>query len=89
MEFKLQDFVAAPSVDAIHNCTKENVFAMAEYYGLEVSRQAKKQVLVWDVCAQLVTRGIIPAPNAVAKPVPHSVGESVRLKELEVELQHL
>uniref|UniRef100_A0A674NL88 Gypsy retrotransposon integrase-like protein 1 n=1 Tax=Takifugu rubripes TaxID=31033 RepID=A0A674NL88_TAKRU len=89
MEFKLQDFLDAPSVEAIHSYTKENMFAIAEYYGLEVSRQAKKQVLVRDICAQLVARGIIPAPKVIAEPVPHSVGESVRLKELEVELQRL
>ncbi|TWW53814.1 NACHT, LRR and PYD domains-containing protein 9A NALP-theta [Takifugu flavidus] len=35
MEFKLQDFLDAPSVEAIHSYTKENVFAIAEYYGLE------------------------------------------------------
>lgn len=89
MEFKVQEFVDSPSVDAIQRCTKEHLFAIAEYYCVEVSKHAKKPVVVHELCEALLDKGLLPAPRLAAEQSLQSVGESVRLKELEVELQRL
>lgn len=75
-------------MEVIQNCTKDNVFAIADYYGLEVSRQVKKQVLVRDVCSQLMAKGVLPAAKVTTELSPQSLGESVRHNELE-ELKRL
>lgn len=41
------------------------------------------------MCTQLIAKGILPAAKVATEQVLQSVGESVRLKELEVELQRL
>lgn len=81
--FDLEDFVKAPAVDIFHKCSKDNLVALAEYYEVSVSKQANKATIKSEVLTTLVERGIFPAQ------VSSGMEESVRLKELEVELQRL
>lgn len=85
--FSLEEFVEEPSLEVFYKCSKDQIIAIAEHYEVHVSKQSKKDVLKTDVLHGLVERGIFP-PSVVPKSPPSSA-ESVRLKELELEIQRL
>lgn len=88
--FNLKDFVEAPALDVFHKCSKDNLVALAEHYEVSVSKQEKKATIKSEVLFTLVESGIFPASVVQKSPcLSSSMGESVRLKELEVELQRL
>lgn len=90
LSFNLEDFVAAPTLDVFHRCTKDNLVALAEHFEITVAKQANKAIIKTEVLSALVDRGIFPASVIPKSPrLSASMEESVRLKELEVELQRL
>lgn len=86
MEFKFTDF---DSILLYVQCTKANFVLIADYYEAVVLKQAKKQAIKTVLYAALVDRGILRQLQGTLDRVGRSVDEAVRLKELEVELQHL
>lgn len=93
MEFTLDDFVAEPSIERLHLCTKEQLFSVADYFGVAMSKQAKKQVLISELTTALSDKGVLSSdPSVTAKPVTagqQGSAEQLRLKELEVEMRRL
>lgn len=89
MEFDLREFVASPSWEAVWRCTKDNLFLIAGHYGVEVNKQAKKAALLQEVSAALISGRVLPAVQRAPGQARQSAAESVRLKELDVELQRL
>ncbi len=93
MEFNLDDFVAHPSLDKLHSCTKEHLIVIADHYCVTVPKQAKKQVLKSELLNALSDKGVLPSTpsmSTVSSPSGHQdPGEQFRLKELEVEMRRL
>ena len=89
MEFKLEDFVAQPSLDLLGRCTKAQLCAIADHYDISVSKQAKTQLLKSELASALSDSGILPPVPSPGTLAAQPVSEEVRLKELEVEMRRL
>lgn len=91
MEFRLEDFVDNPLVEMFLRCTKANLLLIAEYYKVPVVKLSKKHVIRVELRDALVGRNILLQVQGVPKSPERVVqaAEGIRLKELEVELQHL
>ena len=94
MEFILADFVKAPTVEAVHKCTIEQLGSVAEHFKISTTKQAKKAVLKAEVLQGLVQQGFFPASvlpeeQRLSPSGSVSAEDAVRLKELELELGRL
>lgn len=93
MEFKLEDFVRAPTVELVHKCTVEQLLSVAEHFKITVTKQAKKAVIKNEILQGLVQEGVFPASVLPKEQRLSSSGaapeDAVRLKELELELGRL
>lgn len=94
MEFNLDEFVSAPTLEVLHQCRKDDLLLVAEHYKIGVSKQARKATVKTQICDALVERCIFTPIHTKPKSPRRSsssstADEAVRLKELEVELKHL
>ncbi|XP_026021701.1 uncharacterized protein LOC113021315 isoform X2 [Astatotilapia calliptera] len=67
MEFSLDDFVTSPSWDKIVKCRKADLLIIASCYDIQVSYGDRKVEVRDALCAELVERGILPAPKAAVE----------------------
>ncbi|KAK7945248.1 hypothetical protein WMY93_000976 [Mugilogobius chulae] len=92
MEFNLEEFVKAPTLEVFHKCTKDVLLLLAEQYQIAVTKQAKKAVIKAELLSAFVQSGIFPAaalPKSPRSPSSAAPDDAVRLKELEVEMARL
>ena len=93
MVFNVDDFVAQPSLDKLHPCTKEDLVVVADYFGIVVTKQAKKNVLKSELVAALIVKGVLPSDTGVATMSSPSRKDDaevhLRLKEVELEMRRL
>lgn len=93
MEFNLDEFVAQPSLDKLNRCTKKHLTILADYFGITVPKQAKKQVIESELLEALSRKGVLlrdPGVLTMSSPAgQQDLGEQLRLKELDVEMRHL
>lgn len=59
MESDLDDFVAQPSHDKLHLCTKKHLIFVADHFGITVPKQARKQVIKSELLAALSDEGVL------------------------------
>ena len=89
-EFKLEQFVEFPTLEGFHLCTEDNLLLIANHYNIAISKHIKKQVV--KLYTALVDESIllqVQSTPQTHRQSSQTVDEAVRLKELEVELQHL
>lgn len=92
MEFKLQNFVESPTLKLFNQCKKDNLLLIVDQYAISLSKQLKKQDMKKELCDALVDKGIfqqVQSAPASAERSKQSFDEVMRLKELELESQHL
>ena len=94
MEFDLDEFVRGPTLDTLHNCTKDQLLLIAEHFKVTVDKRVKRGTVEAELLEALVQIGIFPATvlpkSPVGSPSKASLKDDpVRLKELEVELGRL
>lgn len=87
----MEDFVKAPTAEAIHKCTVEQLMLVADYFEISVTKHAKKAVVKGEVLSGLVQLGVLQASMLSKEQRLSSSGaeDAVRLQELEVELECL
>lgn len=91
MEFNLDEFVKAPTLEVFNKCTKEHLLLVSEHFNVSVPKQAKKKKIKDELLIGLVQIGVFPATVLPKEQRGSSsdasvVDDAVRLKELEVEL---
>ncbi|KAE8278034.1 hypothetical protein D5F01_LYC23910 [Larimichthys crocea] len=89
MEFSVEEFVAHPSLEQFHSCTKEQLISLATVLEIPLSKQMKKQIMKAELLSVLTKKGLlndVPLKGVVAG---SDGGEAVRLKELEIEIHRL
>ena len=98
MEFILEEFVARPSIDQFHRCTKEQlcVFVIADHFdvvSVSVCKQLRKQEIKNVLWSAFFNQWVLPCDTAVqvmssqvAKP---NSEEMLRLRELSIEMHRL
>ena len=89
---EVEDIISDPSEERLETCTKDQLVAVAEHYGVELSSQVKrsKPAILKVIKAFLIERSVL-----ITKPGdPHSPGVSLftseaRLEEMDVEQKRL
>lgn len=92
MEFKLENFVESPTLKLFNQCKKDNLLLIVDQYAISLSKQLKKQDMKKELCDALVDKGIFQQVQSVPASAERSkqpFDEVMRLKELELESQHL
>lgn len=88
MEFNAEEFVAHPTLEEFHSCTKEHLISLASFLEIPVSKKMKKQSIKAELSSVLFKKGLLLS-EATVKGAGSDMGEVVRLKELEIEMCHL
>lgn len=88
MEFNAEKFVAHPTLEEFHLCTKEHLISLASFLEIPVTKQMKKQSLKAEISSVLSKKGLLRSEETV-KGTDSDVGQAVRLKELEIEMRRL
>lgn len=64
----VQRFIEAPAWELLGSCLKADLFSLAEYYNIPVSKVSVKAELMRVVGDQLVEKGVLPELLAVMRP---------------------
>lgn len=63
MEFDLTAFTLAPSTEVFNKCRKKDLLLIADFFKIDVSKEATKQVIRKELLCELVKTGILPADS--------------------------
>ena len=91
-DFKLEEFVDQPTLGVFHKCKRDHLVAIADHYGITVSKTLNKQTIKSELLSALTEKGILPSQSPEVKESlegTHVAGEAVRMKELDLEMRRL
>lgn len=77
MEFNAEKFVAHPTLEEFHLCTKEHLISLASFLEIPVTKQMKKQSLKAEISSVLSKKGLLRSEETV-KGTDSDVGQAVR-----------
>ncbi|KAM7406893.1 hypothetical protein PAMA_002878 [Pampus argenteus] len=89
MEFSVEEFVAHPTLEQFHTCTKEQLISLATFLEVPLSKQMKKQVMKAELLSVLTKKGLLSDVTLKTAVAGSDGSEAVRLKELEIEMRRL
>ena len=87
---EVEDIISDPSEERLETCTKDQLVAVAEHYGVELSSQVKrsKPSILTVIKAFLIERSIlITKPGDPSSPGISLLTSEARLKEMDIELE--
>ncbi len=93
MEFQLDEFVAQPTLDVFHHCTRDQLIDIADHFGVVVSKLLRKPVIKSELWSALSEKGVLSAepgtPETSTPSKEQNLTEMLRIKELELEVRRL
>ena len=87
---EVEDIISDPSEERLETCTKDQLVAVDEHYGVELSSQVKrsKPAILTVIKAFLIERSIlITKPGDPSSPGISLLTSEARLKEMDIELE--
>lgn len=67
MEFDLVTFSLSPMLEEFDKCRKKDLISIAEFFIVLVSKEAKKQVIKYELYEKLAEVGILPGRSVMLK----------------------
>ncbi len=67
MEFDLVTFSLSPMLEEFDKCRKNDLISIVEFFIVLVSKEAKKQVIKYELYEKLAEVGILPGRSVMLK----------------------
>lgn len=77
MAFDLISFTLSPTTEEFNRCRKKDLLLIADFFNMEIPREATKQVIKDELFEKLICAGILPEEKEVIEDVPDVAGETV------------
>lgn len=80
VDLKIEGFLAQPTLDKFHKCTKEHLIAIADHFEIPVSGQSQKKLIKTELWSAFSLKGVLPCEQVALKShaAKQSVDERVR-----------